>query len=52
MRNQDKPWSATELHELEIALVDRMPIDLIARCFMRTAGEVREKVREIASAHD
>jgi hypothetical protein len=29
-----------------------MPIDLIARCFMRTAGEVRKKVREIASAHD
>jgi hypothetical protein len=53
MWNQDKPWSATELDELEIALVDRMPLDLIARCFMRSAGEVREKVREIerASAH-
>jgi hypothetical protein len=50
MWNQDKPWSATELHELEIAMVDKMPVDLIARWFMRRAGEVREKVREIASA--
>lgn len=49
MWNYAKPWSATELHELEIAVVDKIAIESIARSFMRYAWEVAEEELELPS---
>lgn len=45
-----RPWGAAELHELELALVERMTVGQIARCLMRSAYEVSCKIRELETA--
>jgi hypothetical protein len=47
---EGKPWTAIELHELELAKVERMTIHQIARCLMRNPNEVSMKVWEIGLA--
>ena len=47
---EGKPWTAVELHEIELALVERMTHHQIARCLMRNPNEVTEKVWEIEAA--
>jgi hypothetical protein len=47
---EGKPWTAVELHEIELALVERMTMYQIARCLMRNPNEVSMKVREVEMA--
>jgi hypothetical protein len=49
---EGRPWTAIELHEIELALVERMTIHQIARCLMRDPNEVSLKLWEIETARD
>ena len=46
---EGKPWTAIELHEIELALVERMTHHQIARCLMRNPNEVCKKIWEIVT---
>ena len=47
---EGKPWQAIELHELELAMVERMTVHEIARWLMRNPNEVSLKIWELEMA--